>query len=253
MKTAIENMADRVAVLVENFARHYGVPDDLGIDIVCAACCNNPDLAPSKRTKKIQSDEDAVLNWVLKFYNGYKSRPSVKTGVPPGTIPDPAVGAIIGSVSPSMSQDDLDRIVFAHRLSMSAENLLGPFLEEYVFARLKDYGWALAWGETVKSVDLCSRNGQLIQIKNRSNTENSSSNKVRVDTDIQIWYRVDANTGEYFWTELCDIAGVRRNLMSEADFRQYFRNALRVNPHALGVDEDNPWLSLNDPWFSLID
>jgi hypothetical protein len=59
-----------------------------------------------------------------------------------------------------MKGDDIVRIEFAHRLAMSAENLLGPFVEEYVFERLKSHGWALAWGETVKSVDLSSNCGR---------------------------------------------------------------------------------------------
>ena len=227
---------------VTKVARQMGIPEDLGIDIVCTACCNNVDLAPAKRSKKITSDCEAIVHWTTKFYNGYKGRPSEKTGAPPKTKPDPAVSEIIACAIPAIQRKDLVRIEFAHRLAMSAENILGPFVEEYVFERLKSYGWALAWGETVKSVDLCSRDGRLIQIKNRSNTENSSSNKVREGTDIQKWFRVDAGTGAYLWEELCSIAKVKRGYLSEDDFRGYVKAALKSNPNALGVDEDNPWV-----------
>lgn len=243
MKTAIENMG-KTSVLnkVTSFARELGIPDDLGINIVCSACCDNIDLAPAKRSKKICSDEAAIFQWVNKFYNGYQGRPSMKTGAPPKTTPDPAVSEIISCAIPSISREDIVKIEFAHRLSMSAENILGPFVEEYVFERLKSHGWALAWGETVKSVDLCSRDGRLIQIKNRSNTENSSSNKVREGTDIQKWFRVDAGTGAYLWEELCTIAGVPQSYLTEDDFRGYVRSALQNNPNALGVDANNPWI-----------
>lgn len=170
---------------VARIARQIGVPAELGIDIVCIACCDNIDLAPAKRSKKIASDCEAVAHWVTKFFNGYKGRPSEKVGAPPKPKPDPAVSEIIACAIPTIPRNDIVRIEFAHRLAMSAENILGPFVEEYAFERLKSHGWALAWGETVKSVDLCSRDGRLIQIKNRSNTENSSSNKVREGTDIK--------------------------------------------------------------------
>ena len=242
MKTAIENMG-KTSVLrsVEMLARQIGVPDDLGIGIVCSACCDNIDLAPAKRSKKISTDHEALVQWVTKFYNGYKGRPSQKTGTPPKTTPDPAVSEIIACAIPSISRCDIRRIEFAHRLAMSAENILGPFVEEYVFERLKRHGWALAWGETVKSVDLCSRDGRLIQIKNRSNTENSSSNKVREGTDIKKWFRVDAGTGAYLWEELCSIANVKQGYLSEDDFRAFVKAALKINPNALGVDAESPW------------
>ena len=243
MKTAIENLGTAsVMNAVKSLSRQVGVPADLGIDIVCSACCNNIDLAPAKRSKKIDSDKEAIFRWVMKFYNGYKGRPSVKIGAPPKTKPDPAVGEIIACAFPTMQRNDIAKIEFAHRLAMSAENILGPFVEEYVFDRLKPFGWALAWGETVKSVDLCSRDGSLIQIKNRSNTENSSSNKVRVGTDIKKWFRVDASTGAYLWEELCVIAKVQSGYLSEHDFRCYVKTALKNNPKALGVDADNPWI-----------
>ncbi len=243
MKTAIENMG-KTAVIeqVVRIAHRMGIPTDLGIDIVCAACCNDIDHAPEKRSKKISSDLDAIEHWVVKFYNGYRGRPSAKIGSPVQTKPDPAVSAIIACAFPTMKRDDIVRIEFAHRLAMSAENLLGPFVEEYVFERLKSHGWALAWGETVKSVDLCSRDGKLLQIKNRSNTENSSSKTVRDGTNIMKWFRVDARTGAYLWDGLCDIANVKRGYLSEEDFRGYVKAALKSNPNALGVDEDNPWV-----------
>jgi len=57
------------------------------------------------------------------------------------------------------------------------------------------YGWHCAWGETIRSVDFCSEDGQLLQIKNRSNSENSSSSRVREGTNIIKWFRVNALTG----------------------------------------------------------
>ncbi len=54
--------------------------------------------------------------------------------------------------------DNLDpqKVIWAHRLAMSAENILGVFLEEYLFEKPSSHGWSMAWGETIKHVDLCS-------------------------------------------------------------------------------------------------
>ena len=45
---------------------------------------------------------------------------------------------------------------------MSAENILGILLEEFLFEKLSPAGWAMAWGETVKHVDFCHKDGRLL-------------------------------------------------------------------------------------------
>ena len=228
-------------------ASAIGIPQELGLDIICSACCANPDLAPDKRSKKIASHDEAISHWVEKFYKGYLGRPSAKTGQAPATIPDPVISEIICAVLSHLSDTDISKVVYAHRLAMSAENLVGPFVEEYVFDTLKTHGWALAWGESVRAVDLCGRGGQLIQIKNRSNTENSSSRKVREGTPISKWFRVDAVSGEYLWDELCAMTGVSKGTLSESGFRAFVKNALVANPDSLGLDADNPWRHPQSP------
>jgi hypothetical protein len=42
---------------------------------------------------------------------------------------------------------------------MSAENILGLILEEYLANNFKDEGWHCAWGDTVNSVDFVNENG----------------------------------------------------------------------------------------------
>jgi transcriptional regulator with XRE-family HTH domain len=67
--------------------------------------------------------------------------------------------------------------------------------EEYLAEKLLPYGWYCCWGETMKSVDFCTQNGDLLQVKNRSNSENSSSNKIRQGTAIIKWHRINASNG----------------------------------------------------------
>lgn len=244
MRNAIEHLGkEKVRQLVEKCKRDQKIPDYLGIEIVCDACVNNPSLAPDKiRRDPAISDEEVVFKWCDMFFEDYKRRASVKCGKPPRTLIDPALNVVIRSAYPSVSASDVTRIEYAHRLSMSAENLIGPLLEEYIFVNLKNHDWAMAWGKTIKSVDFCNRAGALLQIKNRSNTENSSSKQVRDGTQIKKWFRIDAAKNNFHWKELCELTAVPPNTLSEEGFQQFLGETLNSNPGILGIDPENPWV-----------
>ncbi len=131
------------------------------------------------------SAREAIKKWLEKYNAGHDNRASQRVSNPPGTIADPIIEKIIGARLDHLTDDDLVKISYAHRLGMSAENILGLLLEEYLASRLKAYGWHCAWGETIKSVDFVNEQGNLLQIKNRSNSENSSSSSVRDGTEIE--------------------------------------------------------------------
>jgi len=122
---------------------------------------------------------------------------------------------------------------------MSAENILGLILEEYLSEKLQGDGWHCAWGETVKSVDFVHEDGRLLQIKNRSNSENSSSSTVRVGTEIEKWFRIKADRIEYMWEKLNDICGTTE--LSEESFVIFVQKTISDNPKCLAIEPDNPW------------
>jgi hypothetical protein len=111
---------------------------------------------------------------------------------------------------------------------------------------LLPYGWYCCWGDTIKSVDFCTPNGELLQVKNRSNSENSSSSKVRKGTQIRKWHRIDAKTGTYYWKTLNELVGCTD--LSEQDFSSFVRKTLTDNPTAMYVEDNNVW---NDNKISL--
>jgi hypothetical protein len=130
---------------------------------------------------------------------------------------------------------DLKTMQIGHRISMSAENILGSILEEYIHTKVLQYGWSCCWGNAIRAVDLCSAGGILYQIKNRSNSENSSSSAIRDGTDIKKWYRIEARTGKTNWEELSAIIG-KNNLFSEKEFADFCRTLIKNNPSALSID-----------------
>lgn len=129
-----------------------------------------------------QADVESFIN---KFFNAYNHRPSKRISGKMTTVPDKLIDNLIGARIKSFTPNDIALIRFGHRLSMGAENIIGLILEEYIHTKVLKYGWATCWGSCIKAVDLCNKNGDLIQIKNKDNTENSSSDKIRAGTTIQ--------------------------------------------------------------------
>lgn len=78
------------------------------------------------------------------------------------------------------------RMAAYHNLFMSAENIQGNLLEEYISVSTRPYGWIWCNGNVLRAIDFCSSDGAvLLQIKNKSNTENSSSSAIRTGTTIE--------------------------------------------------------------------
>ncbi len=236
LKEAIELIGpEKCHDIAHKEAVSLGIIWDDAIKTVFQVCLNDSERCPKIHGPSV---EKIINNWINKYKKGYENRPSKAYGKPPQTLPDDIIDEMIKARIQSLSDDRLIEIRFAHRLGMSAENVLGRFLEEYLATKLKSYGWACAWGNTLKSVDFCHKNGALLQVKNRSNSENSSSNKIRTGTKIQKWHRVDANNGRYCWEDLEQRIGA---VVNEADFREFVIEAIIRNPSILSLDKNSPW------------
>ena len=249
MKNAISKLgADKVYAQIMALSKDMKVPEELHIDYVCRVCCNVPEIAPdmNNRKKEFLSIEKCMEAWVKKFFRGYNERISQHKSKIPGTVPDKAINAIIEARLPELPSSKVDEIVYAHRLGMSAENILGLLLEEFLFEKLSPAGWAMAWGESVKHVDFCHKDGKLLQIKNRSNSENSSSNKIRNGKPIEKWFRVNANNGHYQWESLKKIVGQSITGLNEEEFQKFIFQTLKNNPYALAIEHQSPWMSFKD-------
>ncbi len=205
------------------------------------ACYLNPGLAPKVSGK---TPEAVARAWWSKYHRSFESRISQRISQPPGTTADPIINTIIGTRLGGLTIGQLEQIKYAHRISMSAENILGLLLEEFLAQELVDYGWYCGWGDSVRHVDFCNVDGSLLQIKNRSNSENSSSARVRINQPIEMWYRVNANTGAYRWSDLNE--KYQTNRFSEENFVAFVQSVLSKNPEALALDIKNPWKPLSD-------
>lgn len=150
---------------------------------------------------------------------------------PPATVPDEMVSVILHNYF-SVPEENLERAKNEHQLSMGAENLIGDLLERYLASVMEPRGWIWCSGSTVKAADLIKPPATpegvwtLLQVKNRNNSENSSSSAIRNGTDIKKWFRTFSKKAGSNWNVFPD-AEIRL-LLSEAGFRKFVKEYLRA-------------------------
>lgn len=178
-------------------------------------------MAERSPTFKVQNTSpDAVIQrWCTNYINGYNNRPSQNLSLATKTKCDPAILKMLSHAMSGASESALLNMIAHHNVLMACENNMGALLEEYIADNLSDKGWHCAWGSVVKSVDFVGPKGELLQIKSRNNTENSSSNKVRESSDIIKWWRFHSGQGTTNWEALNKITG--QNALSEKGFTEF--------------------------------
>jgi len=179
----------------------------------------------SSRSKKIQI---GTLDYYITLANCfYRVRYSVSGLKAPTTKPDDMVSYIL-EVYFDYASNDIERIKREHQLSMAAENMVGALLERYIGLTLEQYGWAWCAGDFIKAIDMIKKNSDgtwtCLQVKNRDNTENSSSSAVRTGTDIQKWARSFSKTGLTNWEKFPEKEVAE--LLSENAFKEFVKNYL---------------------------
>lgn len=173
---------------------------------ICRFLSDNPDRL-SWRSKNQPSIADIQgLNAIAaKFFNGFR-----RSDFPaePRTIPDEMV-SIVMQYAYGYSPEQCQKIKIEHQYSMCAENCVGSLLERYLDSVLRPQGWYWCCGDFVKAIDFISKdeNGKwlALQIKNRDNTENSSSSAIRSGTQIQKWFRSFSKKGGTNWDNLPEL------------------------------------------------
>lgn len=205
---------------------------------------DNKDLFPNIKLGKNRNNcKEYITSWIDKYLSANKNPPSTKISTPSTSPYDPAINTLVGCTL-NLQAKQLTSIESAHKLSMQAENIIGSLLEEYIATNIHQYGWIWCKGETVRSVDFYYPNtNYLLQIKNKFNTENSSSAAIRNNTSINKWNRIGKRTvnGQVFadfkWSELNNIIFLNANLniqaLSEEGFQQFLINVIAKNPQLL--------------------
>ena len=152
-----------------------------------------------------------------------------KTIIPltPRTVPDGAVFQIMENYY-GVDGSKKEEIEKQHQYAMAAEDVVGALLEEYISSKAIRYNLIKCHGDIVKGTDFIRRENNnlfLLQVKNRNNSENSSSASIRgfLNKDqgvvIEKWFRTFALTGKTNWENFPDDALC--NSLNEKDFRSF--------------------------------
>ncbi len=136
-------------------------------------------------------------------------------------------------VSTGASEDVVQLFIDGHYLFMSAENMNGSILEQYLADVLEPCGWLWCAGSIYRAIDFCYF-GQdeivLLQVKNKYNTENSSSSAIRIGTKIIKWNRLNRPRQETGldrplpnWESLQQIVNIPHinHLLTEESYLEY--------------------------------
>jgi SinI restriction endonuclease len=140
---------------------------------------------------------------------------------PPETVPDSMVSKILVEYF-DVPKTRVEKVTEEHLLAMASEGIVGNVLEHYIASVAEPHGWTWCSGNMVLAVDFIKAptkpggDWKMLQIKNRSNSENSSSSKIRAGTQIEKWYRVDARTGSTKWDNFPDMTV--KSKLSETSF-----------------------------------
>lgn len=219
------------------------IKTDMGIKnkdldaIFRVAMSNRKRLFPNQ---KKNSEKECLKSWIKKFIQSRVTPPSSRIGGTKKTCSDPALAKIVKTAF-ELDDDEIEKMEKAHNLFMSAENIQGELLEEYIAKNVKDSGWIWCSGNVLRAVDFCKRDGSaLLQVKNKNNTENSSSSAIRNGTEIEKWYRLKTKKEKkksrpsYEWEKLNDI--INRDLkkgeksceMSEEDYQHFLEKVAKI-------------------------
>lgn len=155
-----------------------------------------PSIKMSGTSQRENYDQQYLEKWVKKYYNANKNLPSAHKAKPKSSCSDPAVEEIV-KYACNLDPNNVKAQLLIHNLFMSAENIQGKLLEEFIAENIESYGWVWCKGSVLRAVDFCTTNGAvLLQVKNKNNTENSSSSNIRQGTPIEKWYRLTTKTGK---------------------------------------------------------
>ena len=193
---------------------------------ICKFLIANPDsLSWRGKDKPDLHKSEGISILAEKFVAAY-----MKSDFPakPGTVPDEMV-SIVMQTAYGYSEIETKRIKTEHQHAMCAENCVGALLERYIDSVLRSHRWVWCCGSFIRAVDFIrpksdGKGWDALQIKNRDNSENSSSSAIRNNTDIQKWFRTFANTGKTNWDNLP--LGMENKGLSEVNFIAFARDYL---------------------------
>lgn len=217
------------------------------LNYIFNVACQSRTLFPNINMEKGSTPEEYIHRWVLTYCNAINNLASEKKANPKTSCSDPLIKEMVKKAKNIEDDSNLDGQEKSHILFMSAENVLGNLLEEYIAKTIKPYGWIWCAGETLRAIVFCNIKGtELLQVKNKSNSENSSSKNIREGTTIKKWYRLGTSKKggipkpSYKWPKLNKIVNTygtklvsKECDMDEDKFKEFIQAVIKKNPEII--------------------
>jgi hypothetical protein len=189
---------------------------------------NNSDLISYSKKAKYGKLSQEHINFLQKKFEKGRHK-SFKV---PNKAPDSAVYDFLRNKF-NYTNEEIQLIIKYHKVAMGAENIIGHYLEEFINDNLTDKSWIWCSGNILNKIDFIQKikikselKWRLLQIKNSSNTENSSSKTVRDNTEIEMWFRrVAKKIVTFRWNEIQKIIGC--NDLTEEKFLKFLEKKAR--------------------------
>lgn len=106
-----------------------------------------------------------IDKWILQYVAAKNRSALTKEAAPKGSTSDPSLLQIVKTAR-GLSDDEVAEMLDAHNLFMSAENVQGYLLEEYIASVVTEQGFLYCAGNLLRATDFCSVDGKLLlQIK----------------------------------------------------------------------------------------
>ena len=213
------------------------------LDLIFAVAIHNRDRFPGINLTGAQSPQSYIERWVKGYVDAINNPPSRRTANPKSACTDPAIRVIVKAIQ-GLTGEEASLGEATHNLFMSAENIQGNLLEEYISEKARPYGFLWCCGNVLRAIDFCNSDGTFfLQVKNKSNTENSSSSNIREGTAIEKWYRLGTRTRnrvkvpDYKWPTLNALINAHKTQghklspcsMSEDDYQQFLTQKAQAN------------------------
>lgn len=220
------------------------------LDAIFKVMLQNRDRFPNIAISGRENPQIYLERWVNCYCDAMSNLPSKRIASPKTSCTDPAIRIIVQHTQ-KLSDKEAIKEEHIHNIFMSAENIQGNLLEEYIARNISAYGFLWCNGNIMRAVDFCNVSGSIfLQIKNKNNTENSSSSNIREGTSIEKWYRLGTKTVNgvkkpiYKWGILNDIVSNNRNKgfdlpacnMSEEDYQKFLMTVALDNIHIITGD-----------------
>ena len=192
-----------------------------------------PGLAKTLRGKS--APKIGSTSYIERLASDFAAGRAIRGPKPPTTVPDEMVSKILVEYF-EVNEKRVESVKSEHLLAMASEGIVGNVLEHYIASVAEKYDWIWCSGNMVLAVDFIKPPAnpehpwRMLQIKNRSNSENSSSSKIRKGTAIEKWYRVDAKTGATKWDFFPD--ATVKTKVNESGFSTHLSNYLKTAKQA---------------------